>query len=398
MYNNKLLLVLVAQPLTNQTFKRFGVDTKYNKWKIVHWNFLPMLDKRLDKIYSGKGNRLKKNKNYIKINSFSSLIKEYKKIPKKFFYINQIGSFYFTSLLDRYLSFHGGIKIQLVQEQNPIFNVKRTEVIKNLIPNHKSHLLKKIYYYLLSKAKQKVCLSFLQKKPKIIFATCFRSYLDLKQKFKDSKIFKINSYDFDIYIKSKNKKPSNKNNILFIDQVMEGNFDYRLGKGKASLVKKDNYWENLEILFNKVIQKFPSYKFFIASHHRRNEKNLPVKKKFIFDKTRELIRNSKLVFCHNSNAINFAVLYMRPIILIDMDLFKFNAYEVVENIRSFSRELGLKIININKDFKIDKSISIKKLQKFDKKKYMKFAHYYIGFPGLKSQGRWEKILKELESI
>jgi len=174
MYNNKLLLVLVAQPLTNQTFKRFGVDTKYNKWKIVHWNFLPMLDKKLDKIYSGKGNRLKKNKNYIKINSFSSLIKEYKKIPKKFFYINQIGSFYFTSLLDRYLSFHGGIKIQLVQEQNPIFNVKRTEVIKNLIPNHKSHLLKKIYFYLSSKAKQKVCLSFLQKKPKIIFANCFR--------------------------------------------------------------------------------------------------------------------------------------------------------------------------------------------------------------------------------
>ena len=62
MHNNKLLLVLVAQPLTKLIYKRFGVNTKYNKWKIVHWNFLPMLNKNLDKIYSSKGNRLKKHK------------------------------------------------------------------------------------------------------------------------------------------------------------------------------------------------------------------------------------------------------------------------------------------------------------------------------------------------
>ena len=103
--------MLINQPLTQHTYERLGVNTTYKEWRIVYWNILPIINRKLDKIYSRKGYRSKKDKSYIKINSLSDLIKEYKKIPNKFFYINGMGDKFSISLLDRILNFSGGTKI-----------------------------------------------------------------------------------------------------------------------------------------------------------------------------------------------------------------------------------------------------------------------------------------------
>ena len=57
--NNKILLVLVMQHLTKNIYKNLGVGTSYNGWKLMYWNLLPLLNKKLDKAYSKKGQRIK---------------------------------------------------------------------------------------------------------------------------------------------------------------------------------------------------------------------------------------------------------------------------------------------------------------------------------------------------
>ena len=64
-----------------------------------------------------------------------------------------------------------------------------------------------------------------------------------------------------------------------------------------------------------------------------------------------------------------------------------------------AEELGAQTIYIDKDLKFNKEIFNKiKLNKINEKKYKRFEEYYVGFPGLKSYGRWKTILKHLENI
>ena len=55
-------------------------------------------------------------------------------------------------------------------------------------------------------------------------------------------------------------------------------------------------------------------KIIIASHMRRNINDQPIKRKFIFDKTIDLIKNSKLVIAHNSLSLQWAILFKKPVV------------------------------------------------------------------------------------
>ena len=51
---NKILLRLVTQHNTKHNYKIYGVGTTYKGWKLVDWNLLPLLYKKLNKSYEKK--------------------------------------------------------------------------------------------------------------------------------------------------------------------------------------------------------------------------------------------------------------------------------------------------------------------------------------------------------
>lgn len=177
--HSKILLIIINQPLTRHTYKRLGVNTTYKEWRIVYWNILPIISKKLDRIYSRKGSRLQKNKSYIKINSLSDLIKEYKKIPNRFFYINTMSDKFFISLLDRILNFSGGTRVIYFDESTSSLKIKYFDIIRNLIVNDKIHLLKKIISYCFESIKVYLNKNILQPEPKIIAVFNYKSYFSL---------------------------------------------------------------------------------------------------------------------------------------------------------------------------------------------------------------------------
>ena len=64
-------------------------------------------------------------------------------------------------------------------------------------------------------------------------------------------------------------------------------------------------------------------KSIIAAHPRRDKKDLPnIDKRFIFNKTPQLIRDSALVVLHHSTAISLAVLFKKPMVLLTLDEFE----------------------------------------------------------------------------
>ena len=395
--HSKVLLIIVNQPLTRHTYGRLGVNTTYKEWKIVYWNILPIINRKLNKIYSRKGQRSKEDESYVQINSLSDLIKEYKKIPNKFFYISTDGKKFSISLLNRILSFSGGTRI-IHFDESFLIKKKYFNVIRNLMPNNKIHLLKKIIFYCFDNIIKYLNDNILQPEPKIILVTNYKSYLISKKKFKNKKILKMNSYDFEIFNKLKKKKLINKKRITFIDQMFEGPFDHQLNK---YFEKPDfqYYWSAIDKLLNFLAKKvYNNDELIVAAHHRRNRFDLPANNKFVFDKTHQLIKESKLVLGHESTVLNHAALLRKPIIFINMHMFKMYEYRSFQFIKLQAKALGMQTIYIDKNFKFNQEIVKKiKANKINEKKYKKFAEYYLGFPGSKSYGRWKTILKHLDN-
>ena len=264
--------------------------------------------------------------------------------------------------------------------------------------NDKIHLLKKIISYCFDSIIKYLNENILQPEPKIVFVHNYKSYLISKKKFKNKEILKIDSYDFEIFEKLKKKKLIKKKYITFVDQMYEGPFDFQLKKYFEKPIFQ-YYWCAIDKLLNFLAKKvYNNDELIIAAHHRRNKFDLPSDNKFVFDQTHQLIKESKLVLGHNSTVLNHVVFLRKPIIFINMHMFKKYEYGTFQLVNQQAKALGVKTIYINKNFKFNKEIVKKiKTNKINEKKYKKFAEYYLGFPGLKSYGRWKTILRHLES-
>ena len=84
---------------------------------------------------------------------------------------------------------------------------------------------------------------------------------------------------------------------MFLDQVLEGSFDHKLNYKGSRKLNKEIYWNNLNRLFNLFLSNYKKTKLIVAAHPRRNIADKPIKKRFIYDNTYNLVKNSKLVFC-----------------------------------------------------------------------------------------------------
>ena len=375
--SEKILLFVINQPLTPFTYKRLGVDTMYKDWKIIYWNVLPFLNKKLANVYLKKGNKVKKNRNYININSLIDLINEYKKMPNRFFYSCWFKNSILISLLDRILKFSGGTKMSLIGDGFPAVKMNYFDVAKNLIIYDKIYLLKKSYHAFFNKIKIYLNENILQPNSDIFFVPNYSNYLIFKKKFKDKKIFKIDGYDYGIFNRSKRKKSKIKNKAVFIDQVYEKPFDIQLGSYVKKRGMEKHYWNGVNKFLNFVSDKIKK-EVVIASHHRRNKYDNPSKKKFIFNKTYTLIKESKLVIGHSSTALRLAVLLRKPIIFLNMHLMKLYNYHNFLVIKQSAKELGAQIIYIDENIKFNKNIlKKKKLKKISEKKYKKFILVFL---------------------
>ncbi len=182
---------------------------------------------------------------------------------------------------------------------------------------------------------------------------------------KDKKIVQAHNLDFDNFLKINKKKNNSKNLIVYIDQNIENSIDFEMDGIKFYNVKK----------FNKTISKFLSSfgsKVVIAGNNRRKIKKNIFGIKTIYNKTDQLIKDSKLVISHNSTALQYAVLFKKPIILLST--------KEIQLIPTMHKNILIlkKLLNCNYHFLKDDFSKKKKINyKFNKKLYSKYINDYI---------------------
>ena len=167
---------------------------------------------------------------------------------------------------------------------------------------------------------------------------------DYQIKYKDYLL--CHHWDYNNFLLSENLDVKLNNNIVFVDQNLPDHPE-SVDNNDLSL-NTLNYYKLLNIFLNEVSSILKS-KVHICLHPTTNKNNSEnYSKSFTFSSNSTVtdIKNASLIISHNSLALNYAIIYKKPILFITMDALKNSQFEI--DIKNFAESINQNVININK--------------------------------------------------
>ena len=389
------LIIITSQPINKFNARRFGLKVNIKNFSKEFWCLLPLIDDNLNKEIDTKNYRIINHKNIKNIKTFTGLVKNILKLKSNFYFINWSGMHKYNKLMEILLKYRGGTKIIRMFSNVPTYSPSFKSALI-LFKLSKFWFLKKALTYLKNKIIDILYKPF-NVKPKYFFLES--SYQGKKFNKENKFFFYINSFDYSEFLRIKNKQ-NKKKNIIFIDSEKENSFESRLLKLKRKNFNKELYWSTLLNIF-LVFEKNFKHKVKVAAHFRRSIKNVPINRKFIFDQTPQLIRDSKIVLVHNSTTVIWAVLFNKPIIFINFENFKYLSMDTNDEIEFYKKNLGANVINVDSNYKFKLSKNFhKNLFRIDKKKYELFKNNFLKnkFMNHKDLNGWQTMMEKLKKI
>ena len=196
--------------------------------------------------------------------------------------------------------------------------------------------------------------------------------------------------DYNNFIKLQNIKQK-KIYILFIDQNVPFHSDL---KDLNSLdINSKEYYNSITCFLKKIEIIFKS-RVHISLHPRSNiNKMKKYFKDFSFSigDTPQRILNSQFVILHDSTALNLAILFMKPLLIITNNSLINSLYPHNQEIKALASKLKKNILNIDENFDFN---VIKKNLYINKKNYGNFKNLYIKYKG-NNKSRSENIYNRL---
>ena len=177
------------------------------------------------------------------------------------------------------------------------------------------------------------------------------------------KIIEAHNLDYDNFL---NIKKINKNYAVYIDQDLSNNED--LKNDGVKIIRRK---------FEKKIDFFLNYfnneknKIKVAGSNRRKLKKNLFKLNTKYFITERMIAESKFVIGHNSTALQYAILFDKPILLISTKEIE-NINQIYKHMLNFKKIIGCQLLSI--DSKKKNKIFLKKI---NKKKYKNYKIKYI---------------------
>ena len=180
--------------------------------------------------------------------------------------------------------------------------------------------------------------------------------------------------------------------IVFLDQYIPYHNDVILNGQRQ--VDPDSYFESLNRCFS-IIEKKYNMPVIIAAHPAANKykDNNPFNgRNVIFNKTSELVKNSKFVLAHFTTAISYVVLNQKPMMLLNSNAIKDVRPQMSEYIIQLSELLGLKCIN--QDTATEEDIDFAAI---DQTKYNDYKYTYLTNHYSEKESNFDSIIRLIEN-
>ena len=353
------LFFLTDNIITKRDYDRFGINFLKKKFEVKIISLVNYVNPILSKNnYNFKSKELIKIKNLNKFNQFLSQ-------NNKFIVVDFLGSskrsWHLRNLIRknniRIISIYSGLfptpSHSFFERFMNLFN-KRKRFGGNLF-----HKLQIRFFNYLNK----------DYKPDIILVGG-DIYTNIAKQKKIKHIIKSHSWDYDSYLKLRNKKIKKKNYAVFIDCDVVFHPDYIYHK-IAPPARPKEYFESLNSFFSKIEKKY-DLEIKIAASPKTNKKKIEKylsNKKIYFNRTQELVKDSKLVFMHASTSIFFPLKFNKPLTFITCNELSNSWFE--DQIMYFARLLNKKVLNIDSEQDVMNFNIFKNTNKSLTKKYLK---------------------------
>jgi len=384
----KKIIYVSILPLNKSNYERFGIKIFLERgWNVEYWIFF----KKLASVFEEENLFYKKEENFLVFKSFFQIAKKIKSLKKEnFSFINLSVPWYVETII----KIKGGKKVILDTFNYPeVYNVVLRKFFIGKIT------LKKIFNFsikIIDIARKKIISNF-EVRPSYIFAAGSKSLYALKNykssKLKKTKTVKCHSLDYERYLEYKDKLPDKnfENSIVYIDQYLEGSYEFLLSDEKI-VASRESHWKSINNFLENLSVKMKK-KVIIAGHPKRNQREKKIfNYEIIYNETANLIKNSSLVVGHNSTAVSLVVLFQKPYIAITTDEIIKDAYQYF-SIKKFSEELGTKLINVD----LFKDYNSYDFLKYDENLYKTYIENYVKIPGVKSKDFWSDFIDFFEN-
>ena len=209
---------------------------------------------------------------------------------------------------------------------------------------------------------------------------------------KNSEVLWLHALDYDLYLDEVEKSENvNRNFAVFLDQYLPFHPDFNRSFSSPP-VTPDKYYPLLCLFFDEM-EKEVGITSVIAAHPRsryEDHNKLFDEWSVVRGKTVELVRKSEIVLIHNSTAINFAVLFRKPMLFVTTD--QLNEGWAGLTIESMASYFGKKPINL------DDSLPVEWSREFivDNIVYSKYENDYIKKTDTRKEYFWQMFADHIK--
>jgi len=388
----KKVVILIEQPLDERNYQRFGIQTWLERnWLVEVWDLTPWAHSRVWRNFIAFGNKIKEFAGYFPVASGSELANRLSISGKTNYFVDLTGENYHSVRAKMSLQRAGAIRIVCGGGTVPIpdrVDIGLVAKLAQLIakgPRGSVGWLSSAFFH-------KVVAPRIATGFEVISGE--QSIARVRDR---GEMIRAHNLDYDIYLALiKAPAVAATRYAVFIDQDYCFHPEY-IYQSIPPLATPGKYFPALRNGL-KIISEALKVQVRIAAHPRATyqQRGLDVFGGFALEygRTAELIRDCAVVVCHDSTAVQFAVLLGKPVIFVTTDELM-STYEG-RSIVKIASELGKSPVNLDSTDLL--SVDWPKEMQVDAAKYERYRGKYIKAAGSPEIPLWDIVINHIEGL
>lgn len=383
------IIFLIGQPFDERNYERFGIQTWLRRnWAVEVWDLTPWAYPDVWRDFVRHGKQIRECKGYFAVGSARELATRINLSKPIKYFIDLTGDDFHATRAKLRLMRSGAARVACAVGSIPVPDRDpKTSKLARVVargPRRALRWLNQAFF----------CQVVARHVPSHWTIVGGQQSIDLTRR--TGRIIRAHNFDYDIYLELlKSTRPDAERYAVFIDQDYCFHPEY-VYQNVVPLITPGRYFPAVCRALNAISAAL-DLDVCVAAHPRSTYKErgmdcfagFPIE----YGRTGELVRGCSVVVGHDSTAIQFAVLFGKPVIFLTTD--ELNRSPEGRSIAKAAAELGKSAINLNREDL--HAVDWRGELRVDSEAYDKYVRKYIKAAGSRETPVWEIVVDELES-
>jgi hypothetical protein len=388
----KRVLYLVDQPLDERNYVRFGIASWLKRnWQVELWDLSPLARPLMWRQFHSTGHKLLEFPGYHAIKSKDELKRRFSALGQVDHFIDLTSDDRVTLPIKARLIRGGAVRVICATGSVPEPEAGRRRplaaYVKKALRYGPAVLMRRLGDLIATRRLSR------RSKPGIVVASGSKS-AELLAAGNGSAILKAHNFDYDIYLQLRNANGAEETDYaVFIDQDYPFHAEFAF-RGVQSWATPEKYYPAIQKLLRRISAEL-RLPVKVSAHPRSayGQRGLDYFGEFRIEHggTPDLIRRAKVVIGHDSTALQFAILFGKPLIFVTTD--ELDATFGGESIALYAAALGKSVINADTDLDV---VDWKGQLKVDAAKYADYRSKYIKMNESPEAPLWQIVIDRIE--